>query len=146
MIEQDGFLGIRFGEPLQAAHQKLSLHGFQFVKRENALPPLGRVLYKGLYEGFESQIHLEFLRNEFHRSRVEIQTNDSGKVQNLHEELSRKFGASERLTRSRQACTDDSPQDPCFNMWAIDDDTSIILDVAGNHEKPVIVLEIFRIF
>lgn len=145
MFERDSFLDIRFGESLEAAHRKLSLHGYRFVSREEAVPPLGRVLYQGLYDGMESKIHLEFIRNEFHRSRIEIPGTDARRLGKIEKELSQKFGQSERLTRNRQACTDDSPQDPCFDLWSVDDDTSIILDTKANKEKPFIVVEFFRI-
>lgn len=145
MNASDGFLGIKFGQSLDTAHQRLSAEGFRFLGREASDAPIGRVLYVGTYFGNDATLHLDFIRNGFHRARLEIATKDAVTVEEFRKDVSRKFGPSERLTRNRQACIDDSPQDPCFDMWCLDDDTSIILDVTGSRDQPIIVIEFFRI-
>ncbi len=145
MYDSNGFMGIRFGQPLEMAHQRMTAQGFRFSGREASEAPIGRVLYIGQYKGKDAKVHLDFIRNGFHRSRLEIQADDFGMVEDFQKDLSRKYGPSERLTRNRQACTDDSPENPCYDVWSLDDDTSIIVDVTGTREKPLIIMELFKI-
>jgi len=145
MTEKDSFLGVKFGQSLETAHKRLSAEGFRFLGRETSEAPIGRVLYSGRYLGNEATLHVDFLRNGFHRARLEINPKNPEIVEDLQKDLSRKYGPSERLTRNRQACTEGSTQDPCFDVWSLDDYTSIVLDVAGTREKPLIILEFFRI-